>query len=70
MRDTYMHAGQNIAPVKLTQTLERIRDRDAQTLISTYLGLISKSLEDISESQGLQTNSKRPCPSVKSTSEK
>ena len=65
-----MHGGRNIAPIKLTQTLERSRDRATHTLILTYLGLISKTLDDICESQGLQTNSQRPCLSMKLKSEK
>jgi len=66
----YVDAGPNIAPVKVAQTLERNRDRIAQSLTSTYLGLISKSLHDISESQGIQSDSRTPCHSLKSTSEK
>jgi len=59
-----------LAEMYLTKTLERSRDRAAQTLILTYLDLISKSLGDISESKGLETNSRNPCLSVKSTREK
>ena len=39
-----------LTDIELTQTLEKSRDRAAQTLISAYLGLISKSLDDIFES--------------------
>ena len=65
----YVHAGRNRSPVKLTLILEKSSDRVAQTLISTYLDLVFQrvqSLVDISESQGLSTNSRRPRPSVKS----
>ena len=49
-----------LAEIELTQTLQRSRDRAAQTLILTYLDLICKSLNHISELQGLEPNSQRP----------
>ena len=36
-----------------------------QTLTLTYLDFIYTTLQDISEIQGLETNSQRPFPSVK-----